>query len=45
MNNLYTSVEILGGLGNQLFQLAYMIYFLRLSKKQKISNLSIFAVF
>jgi hypothetical protein len=42
MNNLYTSVEILGGLGNQLFQLAYMIYFLRLSKKQKIKRKLIF---
>ena len=38
MNNLYTSVDIIGGLGNQLFQIAYIIYFLRLSKKNKIKR-------
>jgi hypothetical protein len=42
MNNLYTSVEISGGLGNRLFQLAYIIYFLRLSKKQKIKRKLVF---
>jgi hypothetical protein len=42
MNNLYTSVEISGGLGNRLFQLAYIIHFLRLSKKQKIKRKLVF---
>lgn len=42
MNNLYTSVKISGGLGNRLFQLAYIIYFLRLSKKQKIKRKLVF---
>lgn len=43
MTHLYTSVEITGGsLGNQLFQLAYMIYFLRLSKTQRIKRRLIF---
>lgn len=42
MNPLYTSVEIVGGIGNQLFQLAYMIYFLRLSKTQKIKRKLVF---
>ena len=42
MNNLYTSVDIIGGLGNQLFQIAYIIYFLRLSKKNKIKRKLIF---
>jgi hypothetical protein len=43
MNNLYTTVDISGGLGSQLFQLAYAIYFLRLSKKQKIKRRLVFA--
>ena len=43
MNNLYTTVDISGGLGNRLFQLAYAIYFLRLSKKQKIKRRLVFA--
>lgn len=42
MNPLYTSVEIVGGIGNQLFQLAYIIYFLRLSKTQKIKRKLVF---
>jgi hypothetical protein len=43
MTHLYTSVEIAGGsLGNQLFQLAYMIYFLRLSKTQRIKRKLVF---
>ena len=42
MNPLYTSVEIVGGIGNQLFQLAYMIYFLRLSKTQRIKRKLVF---
>ena len=42
MNNLYTSIDIIGGLGNQLFQIAYIIYFLRLSKKNKIKRKLIF---
>ncbi len=42
MNNLYTTVDISGGLGSQLFQLAYIIYFLRLSKKQKIKRRLVF---
>jgi hypothetical protein len=42
MNNLYTSVDIIGGLGNQLFQIAYIIYFLRLSKKNKIKRKLVF---
>lgn len=43
MTHLYTSVEIAGdSLGNQLFQLAYVIYFLRLSKTQKIKRKLIF---
>jgi hypothetical protein len=42
MNNLYTTVDISGGLGSQLFQLAYAIYFLRLSKKQKIKRRLVF---
>lgn len=42
MNNLYTTVDISGGLGSHLFQLAYIIYFLRLSKKQKIKRNLVF---
>uniref|UniRef100_A0A6C0K6E1 Glycosyltransferase n=1 Tax=viral metagenome TaxID=1070528 RepID=A0A6C0K6E1_9ZZZZ len=42
MNNLYTTVDISGGLGSQLFQLAFAIYFLRLSKKQKIKRRLVF---
>lgn len=42
MNPLYTSVEIVGGIGNQLFQLAYIIYFLRLSKTQRIKRKLVF---
>ena len=42
MNNLYTTVDISGGLGSNLFQLAYTIYFLRLSKKQKIKRRLVF---
>ena len=42
MNNLYTSIDIIGGLGTQLFQIAYIIYFLRLSKKNKIKRKLIF---
>jgi len=42
MNNLYTTIDISGGLGSQLFQLAYIIYFLRLSKKQKIKRRLVF---
>ena len=42
MNNLYTSIDIIGGLGNQLFQIAYIIYFLRLSKKNKIKRKLVF---
>ena len=42
MNNLYTSIDIKGGLGNQLFQIAYIIYFLRLSKKNKIKRKLVF---
>jgi hypothetical protein len=42
MNNLYTSVDIKGGLGNQLFQIAYIIYFLRLSKRQRIKRKLVF---
>ncbi len=42
MNNLYTSMDIIGGLGNQLFQIAYIIYFLRLSKKNKIKRKLVF---
>jgi hypothetical protein len=40
--HLYTSVEIAGSLENQLFQLAYMIYFLRLSKTQRIKRRLVF---
>ncbi len=42
MNNLYTSIDIKGGLGNQLFQIAYIIYFLRLSKRQRIKRKLVF---
>jgi hypothetical protein len=42
MNNLYTSIEINGGLGNQLFQIAYIISFLRLSKKSRVKRKLIF---
>ena len=42
MNNLYTTVDISGGLGSHLFQLAFAIYFLRLSKKQKIKRRLVF---
>jgi len=42
MNNLYTSIDIKGGLGNQLFQIAYIIYFLRLSKRHRIKRKLIF---
>ena len=42
MNNLYTSIDIKGGLGNQLFQIAYIISFLRLSKKNKIKRKLVF---
>jgi hypothetical protein len=42
MNNLYTSVDISGGIGSHLFQIAYAIYFLRLSKKQKIKRRLVF---
>ena len=42
MNNLYTSIDIKGGLGNQLFQIAYIIYFLRLTKKNKIKRKLVF---
>ena len=42
MNNLYTSIEISTGLGNILFKIAYIIYFLRLSKKQKIKRRLVF---
>ncbi len=42
MNILYTSIDIKGGLGNQLFQIAYIIYFLRLSKKNKIKRKLVF---
>jgi hypothetical protein len=42
MNNLYTSIDIKGGLGNQLFQIAYIIFFLRLSKKNKIKRRLVF---
>ena len=42
MNNLYASVDIKGGLGNQLFQIAYIIYFLHLSKKNKIKRRLVF---
>lgn len=42
MNSLYTSIDIIGGLGNQLFQIAYIIYFLRLSKKNKIKRKLVF---
>ena len=42
MNNLYTSIDIKGGLGNQLFQIAYIIFFLRLSKKNKIKRKLVF---
>ena len=40
--HLHTSVEIAGSLENQLFQLAYMIYFLRLSKTQRIKRKLVF---
>lgn len=42
MNNLYTSVDIIGGLGSQLFQIAYIIYFLRISKKHAIRRKLVF---
>jgi hypothetical protein len=42
MNNLYTSIDLKGGLGNQLFQIAYIIYFLRLSKRHRIKRKLIF---
>ena len=38
MNNLYTTIDIKGGLGNQLFQIAYIIFFLRLSKRNRIKR-------
>jgi hypothetical protein len=41
-NSLYTSIEIEGGLGNRLFQIAYIILFLRLSKTQKIKRKLVF---
>jgi len=40
--HLYTSVDISGSLENQLFQLAYVIYFLRLSKTQRIKRRLVF---
>jgi hypothetical protein len=42
MAQLYTSIEVSGGLGSQLFQLAYIIYFLRLSKKHGIKRKLVF---
>jgi hypothetical protein len=42
MAQLYTSIEVSGGLGNQLFQLAYIISFLRLSKKNRIKRKLVF---
>ena len=42
MNNLYTSIDIKGGIGNQLFQIAYIIYFLRLSKRHRIKRKLVF---
>jgi hypothetical protein len=42
MNSLYTSIDITGDLGNQLFQIAYIIHFLRLSKKNKIKRKLVF---
>lgn len=42
MTQLYTSIEVSGGLGSQLFQLAYIIYFLRLSKKHRIKRKLVF---
>jgi hypothetical protein len=42
MAQLYTSIEVSGGLGSQLFQLAYIISFLRLSKKNRIKRKLIF---
>jgi hypothetical protein len=42
MNNLYTTIDIKGGLGNQLFQIAYIIYFLRLSKRNRIKRKLVF---
>jgi len=42
MNSLYTSIDIIGDLGNQLFQIAYIIHFLRLSKKNKIKRKLVF---
>lgn len=42
MTTLYTSIEIEGGLGSRLFQIAYIIFFLRLSKTQKIKRKLVF---
>ena len=42
MNNLYTTIDIKGGLGNQLFQIAYIIFFLRLSKRNRIKRKLVF---
>uniref|UniRef100_A0A6C0I9Q4 Alpha-1,2-fucosyltransferase n=1 Tax=viral metagenome TaxID=1070528 RepID=A0A6C0I9Q4_9ZZZZ len=42
MAQLYTSIEVSGGLGSQLFQLAYIISFLRLSKKNRIKRKLVF---
>ena len=42
MTQLYTSIEVSGGLGSQLFQLAYIISFLRLSKKHMIKRKLVF---
>jgi hypothetical protein len=42
MAQLYTSIEVSGGLGSQLFQIAYIISFLRLSKKNRIKRKLIF---
>lgn len=42
MTTLYTSIELEGGLGSRLFQIAYIILFLRLSKTQKIKRKLVF---
>jgi hypothetical protein len=42
MAQLYTSIEVSGGLGSQLFQIAYIISFLRLSKKNRIKRKLVF---
>lgn len=34
LGTLYTSIEILGGLGNQLFQIAFILHFLKMSRQQ-----------